>query len=361
VGGLLGGDITLYVDNTNGDLTADELARIQDAVTAADAVTESYGVAVSEVTDPTLADVTLNMDITSAVGGFADGVLGCTTDAGQITIISGWNFYAGSNPTQIGSTQYDFQTVVTHELGHALGLGHSADSTSVMYATLSAGTLNRGLTTADLNVPDTDAGACGLHALPSYLAPTSAGSLAAVNTAAIGMTLAFNGDDSARNLLFALLGREQPFAGPDVNLTRTPATNGAAALSPWSGPARMAANFPTPAFSPTSTLSGRSLGSIAAAENGASDKPQETRRNRSEPADGPIPAADPEVPAASWLRVEPAIDLWRAAGDDQQLEPADSPSMDAGLAWAGVLGLLLNAEITLGRVEEQKHRITVDP
>src|SRR5262249_5907462 len=40
VGGLLGGDITLYVDNTNGDLTADELAHIQDAVTAADAVTE---------------------------------------------------------------------------------------------------------------------------------------------------------------------------------------------------------------------------------------------------------------------------------------------------------------------------------
>src|SRR5262245_22269060 len=96
-GSLLGGDITLYVDNTNGDLTADELARIQDAVTAADAVTEPYGAAVTEVTDPTLADVTLKMDTTSAVGGYADGVLGCTIDAGQITIIAGWNFYAGSD------------------------------------------------------------------------------------------------------------------------------------------------------------------------------------------------------------------------------------------------------------------------
>jgi hypothetical protein len=57
-GGLLGGDIDLYMDNTNGDLTADELARIQDAVTAANAVTAPYGVAVMEVTDPTLADVT---------------------------------------------------------------------------------------------------------------------------------------------------------------------------------------------------------------------------------------------------------------------------------------------------------------
>jgi hypothetical protein len=163
-GGLLGGDITLYVDNTNGDLSADELARIQDAVTAADAVTEPYGVAVTEVTDPTAADVTLKMDTTSAVGGFADGVLGCTTDAGQITLINGWNFYAGSDGTQIGSGQFDFGTVVTHELGHALGVGHSADNTSVMYATLNAGTVNRSLTASDLNVPDTDTtGACGLH------------------------------------------------------------------------------------------------------------------------------------------------------------------------------------------------------
>jgi ELWxxDGT repeat protein len=167
VGALLGGDITLYVDNTNGDLTADELARIQDAVTAADAVTEPYGVAVTEVTDPTLADVTLNMDTNSAVGGYAAGVLGCTTDAGQITIINGWNFYAGSPgaPGQIGSAQYDFETVVTHELGHALGLGHNTDSMSVMYATLNTGTVNRSLKTADLNVADSDTtGACGLHA-----------------------------------------------------------------------------------------------------------------------------------------------------------------------------------------------------
>jgi uncharacterized repeat protein (TIGR03803 family) len=187
VGALLGGDIDLYVDNSNGDLTADELARIQDAVTAADAVTEPYGVAVVEVTDPTLADVTLNMDTTSAVGGYADGVLGCTTDAGQITVINGWNFYAGSDATQIGSAQYDFETVVTHELGHALGLGHSTVSTSVMYATLNTGEVNRSLTTADLNVPDTGTGgACGLHAAglpqsesPARLAGSSEASSAA--------------------------------------------------------------------------------------------------------------------------------------------------------------------------------------
>jgi hypothetical protein len=187
-GGLLGGDVTLYVDNANGDLTSDELARIQDAVTAVAVVTAPYGVAVTEISDPTLADFTLTMDTISAVGGFADGVIGCTTDAGQITIISGWNFYAGSDASQIGTSQYDFQTVVTHELGHALGLGHSSDSNSVMYATLDAGQVKRALATADLNVPDDGDPACGLHAVVIPVAGGTSPSLLPVAPAVWGWT-----------------------------------------------------------------------------------------------------------------------------------------------------------------------------
>src|SRR5262249_23862904 len=41
-GALLGGDVELYVDNAGGNLNADELARIQDAVTAVDAVVAPY-------------------------------------------------------------------------------------------------------------------------------------------------------------------------------------------------------------------------------------------------------------------------------------------------------------------------------
>ena len=56
------------------------------------------------------------------------GVLGCfNAPNSEITMIQGWNWYAGADPTQIGAGQYDFETTVTHELGHALGLGGSTE------------------------------------------------------------------------------------------------------------------------------------------------------------------------------------------------------------------------------------------
>jgi hypothetical protein len=146
------------VDNSNGDLTPDELARIQDAINAVDATTAPYGVAIDVVTDATQADVTLNMSTNSAVGGYSQGILGCYTTSRAITLIQGWDWYAGADPTQVGANQYDFQTTVTHELGHALGLGESTTSTSAMYCTLAPGTVIRTLTTADLNVPYDEGG-----------------------------------------------------------------------------------------------------------------------------------------------------------------------------------------------------------
>jgi hypothetical protein len=68
-------------------------------------------------------------------------------------MIQGWNWYAGADPSQIGASQYDFQTTVAHELGHALGLGGSTDPNSPMYETLAAGVVNRTVTTQDLNIP----------------------------------------------------------------------------------------------------------------------------------------------------------------------------------------------------------------
>jgi hypothetical protein len=169
-GQLLAGNVTVYVDDANGFLTADEMARIQDAVNAVNAVNavvQSYGVSVTETSDSTLANVFVDAGNTSAAGGLSDGVLGCYTSSGEITLIVGWNWYAGSDPTLIGATQYNFQTTVTHELGHALGLGHSGDPTSAMFATLTPGATIRTLTTADLNIPDAGAVADAQHAAPA--------------------------------------------------------------------------------------------------------------------------------------------------------------------------------------------------
>jgi hypothetical protein len=166
-GALLAGDFGLYVDNAAGLLTADDLARIGDAVNGLDAVLAPYGITITVVADGTLANVVLGFDSSTPLGGYADGVLGCNTDDGAITLVEGWNWYAGSDATAIGAGQYDFQTVVTHELGHALGLGHSADGTSAMYAALASGETRRALVTADLNVADDDAGPDGLHAAPA--------------------------------------------------------------------------------------------------------------------------------------------------------------------------------------------------
>jgi hypothetical protein len=57
---LLGGDIQLYVDNWTGLFTADEIARINDAVASVDAVVSPYGITITEVTDNSIANVTLD-------------------------------------------------------------------------------------------------------------------------------------------------------------------------------------------------------------------------------------------------------------------------------------------------------------
>jgi hypothetical protein len=191
---LLAGDLSVYINDPSGLFTADELARIQDAINAWDAILAPYNVTITEVSDPTLANVVIDTSTTSAYGGMSNGVLGCfNAPNSEITLLQGWNWYAGSDPSQIGAGQYDFETTVLHELGHALGLGGSTDSSSPMYETLASGVALRTVTTQDLNIPDPPAGAdpqmaagfrpvasVGLSAPSAAVAPAMVPRLAAV-------------------------------------------------------------------------------------------------------------------------------------------------------------------------------------
>jgi hypothetical protein len=147
---LLTGQIGIAVAGLHGSLAADEQTRIDDAVAALNSELGPLGVNLVEVSGASAAwaPIHLTLSDNSDIGGVAQGVLG-VTEGRDITIINGWNYFVADTGT-IGSAQYDFQTVVTHELGHALGLGHSPDTASVMYPYLAAGPIRRFLTTKDV-------------------------------------------------------------------------------------------------------------------------------------------------------------------------------------------------------------------
>jgi uncharacterized repeat protein (TIGR01451 family) len=150
---LLAGNLNFYINDPNGYFTADELARIQDTLNGLNALLNPQGIAINEVGDSSSANLVLDTGTTSACGGMADGVLGCFNGpAGEVTILQGWNWYAGADPTRINAVQYDFQSTVTHEFGHALGLGGATDPHSPMFETLATGQAHRIMTVADLNL-----------------------------------------------------------------------------------------------------------------------------------------------------------------------------------------------------------------
>jgi uncharacterized repeat protein (TIGR01451 family) len=148
---LLTGVLVVAIRDQDG-LGANQLARIEDAVHHLNDSLSPRGanVMIVEADSGIFAEAHLNISQNSVCGGMADGVLGCATDDGDITLIAGWDWFSGSDAGNIGSQQFDLQTIVTHELGHAAGLGHSSDSQSAMYAFLAAGQARRDLTSHDV-------------------------------------------------------------------------------------------------------------------------------------------------------------------------------------------------------------------
>jgi hypothetical protein len=96
------------------------------------------------VSDPTLANVPLDNNTSTACGGMSNGVLGCYNQANnEITMFQGGNWYAGCDPSQTGASLYDFETTVLHELGHSMGPGGSTNLGSPMFGTPAPGAVLR--------------------------------------------------------------------------------------------------------------------------------------------------------------------------------------------------------------------------
>ncbi len=259
---LLAGDLYLYVNDPGGYFSADELARIQDAINGWDAVLAPYNVTITEVSDPTAANLVLDAAITSACGGMDAGVLGCfNADAGEITMIEGWDWYAGPDPTQAGPSQYDFQTVVTHELGHALGLGGSADPGSPMNETLPAATVRRTPAVADLNLTDPPEGADPEMAAPPTIKVPPPSALPGP-TAAVSPRAAPHGIDFESFFLSPTAGAAEPIVAARW---QTPSLVSPAALTSglpeggWSSGGPLAANPLAPSRSQPAGALGRTV------------------------------------------------------------------------------------------------------
>ena len=138
------------VDSIDG-VSADEQAALQAAINSLNVSLSPYGVALVEVASAAEADIRVEIAAVSAAGGAADGLLGYAV-AGEITILSGWDWYTGADVNAIAAGQYDFRTVVTHELGHSVGLDHSGDINSVMHDTLGTNVTRHTLTNQDLSL-----------------------------------------------------------------------------------------------------------------------------------------------------------------------------------------------------------------
>src|SRR5262249_52467891 len=144
---LMGGPQFVSIQEDDGSAVPAAIqARVEDALAYWNSVLAPQGISFIEVPAGSPGtDFPIHLGPTSVLGGAADGVLGVLAPDHTITLVTGWNWYTGSDPTQIGADQYDLQTIATHELGHALGLGHSTATSSVMYPYLAEGHVQRSL------------------------------------------------------------------------------------------------------------------------------------------------------------------------------------------------------------------------
>ncbi|TMQ35239.1 MAG: matrixin family metalloprotease, partial [Planctomycetota bacterium] len=362
------------------------------------------------VTDPIKASIILENAVHTVSGGKANGLLGNAelwfhpSSSGQhddghpylqfsgyatVEMVEGWNWYAGSNPAGIGPGQYDYQTVVTHELGHAVGLYHDSNSYAllndgydVMYPALAAGVIRRNLSAYDsawllhLYAHGVDPGtnghpesADGLH-IPGFVPADDLPPVASSEPASPGEAVPL---PTAAESLGNVPGER--LAGPAI--TAPPATLAANALSTAAHGRGLAFLFTVPAngiASEAAPATAALVGPRSAASRTAisvpADSPQETPLRSSQNArldsggdenllqsleddsPAPSPAAEDELPAAEpALRTEEALSAAALPRFGEAVVPAIQESR--GICWREASTIYFTEQASAGDSAER--------
>ncbi|MCH7838060.1 MAG: matrixin family metalloprotease, partial [Chloroflexi bacterium] len=165
----------------------------------------------------------------------ADGVLGVTwysTSIDEFDMVidnADFTWYTGALPVDSGA--FDLETVNLHELGHAVGLGHSSTYAAVMYPSVSSGVAKR--------TPDQD-DADGISSL--YPAPTPTPTSTPTSTPSATPTPTPTPAPDTT-----------PTATPTATTTSMPTNTPAATATPTSTPTNTPAATATPTSTPTNT------------------------------------------------------------------------------------------------------------
>ena len=77
---------------------------------------------------------------------------GTSVDEADIYFNLNSHFHFTGGITKIRYNEIDFESVLTHEIGHALGIEHSQDEKSMMYPSIPEGVIKRDLTKEDVDL-----------------------------------------------------------------------------------------------------------------------------------------------------------------------------------------------------------------